>query len=326
MELLSGIGFGEMEQAAIRDGFGKGLLEVGASNLDIVALTADLAESTRVQQFAQEYPERFFEVGVAEQNLIGVAAGMAHEGLVPFAASYAVFSPGRSWDQIRVSVAYSKANVKIVGSHAGLSVGADGATHQALEDVAIMRVLPNMVVVVPCDAEEARKATLAIAKHRGPCYLRLGREKVPTITSTETPFELGKALVLTKGNDVTIVANGPLVFTALQAAKKLQDSIKVRVINLHTVKPLDHKAILDAAEDTGAIVTAEDHQVDGGMGSAVAELVSQFHPVPVVRLGVKDSFGESGTVKELMDHFALNVDSLCEAVKKAVGMKAKNAR
>ncbi|QQG50372.1 MAG: transketolase family protein [Candidatus Berkelbacteria bacterium] len=326
MQLLNGVGVGELEQAAIRDGFGEALLQLGKHNESIVALTADLTESTRVQQFAKSFPERFFEIGVAEQNLIGIAAGLSHEGFIPFAASYAVFSPGRTWDQIRVSVCYSKNNVKIIGSHAGLSVGADGATHQALEDVAIMRVLPNMVVVVPCDATEAHKATLAIAKHKGPCYLRLGREKVPTITSEETPFELGKAITITKGSDVTIVANGPLVFNALQAAHQLEGTYSVRVVNLHTVKPLDHKTILDAAEETGAIVTAEDHQIDGGMGSAVAELVSQFNPVPVVRVGVKDSFGESGSVKELMDHFGLNVEAICDAVKKAITLKGKNAR
>ncbi len=324
MKLLHGLSYGPLEERAIRDGFGDGMVELGRKNDQVVALTADLCESTRLDRFAAAYPDRFFEVGVAEQNMIGIAAGLAHEGFVPFAASYAIFSPGRTLDQIRLSVCYSKTNVKIVGSHAGLSVGPDGATHQALEDVAIMRTLPNMTVVVPADAIEAKKATQALALLKGPAYLRLGRDKVPTLTTDRTPFEIGQALALTHGSDVTVIANGPLVFPAVQAAHQLDGQISVRVINLHTVKPLDHVAILAAARETGAIVTAEDHQVYGGLGSAVAEFVSLHHPVPVVPVGVKDQFGESGTAGELMERFGLTTDAIIEAIK--VAMARRDAR
>jgi len=324
MNFLHGIATGTFEETAIRDGFGHGLLELADANPKVVALTADLAESTRVQDFAEKYPERFFDVGVAEQNLIGIAAGLAHEGFIPFATSYAAFSPGRTWDQIRVSVAYSGANVKIIGCHAGLSVGRDGATHQALEDVALMRVVPNLTVVVPCDAEEARKATLALGKHVGPAYLRLGREKVPTLTSKKTPFVLGKALTIAPGSDVTVIANGPLVFQAMKAAQQMQSKYSLRVINLHTVKPLDQEVIIDAAKETGAIVTAEDHQAAGGLGSAVSELVAKTCPVPVIRVGVQDSFGESGSVDELMEHYGLTTEKIIKAVEAAI--KLKHAR
>lgn len=326
MELLHGLGTGQLEEIAIRDGFGDGLLELGEKNKLVVALTADLAESTRVHKFAKAFPERFFEVGVAEQNLIGVAAGLAHTGLIPFATSYAVFSPGRSWDQLRVSVCYAEANVKVVSSHSGLSVGPDGATHQSLEDIAITRVLPNMTVIVPCDAVEARKATIALAAHRGPAYLRLGREKSPVITQEQTPFKLGKAVTLTRGNDLTIVANGPMVFVALQAARMLEkDALKARVINMHTVKPLDNQVLLDAANETGAIVTIEDHQIAGGLGSAVSELLSEHHPVPIVRLGVQDKFGESGTAAELMQHFGLTKEAVVDSSKRLLKLKGQNA-
>jgi len=324
MKLLHGLSYGPLEERAIRDGFGDGMVELGKKNENVVALAADLTESTRLERFAESYPDRFFEVGVAEQNMVGIAAGLAREGLVPFAASYAVFSPGRTLDQIRLSVCYSKNNVKIVGSHAGLSVGADGATHQALEDVAVMRTLPNMLVVVPCDAIEAKKATLALAAHHGPAYLRLGREKVPTLTTTTTPFELGKCLSLTHGDDVTVIANGPLVFLAVQAAHQLEGKVSVRVLNFHTVKPLDHTALLSAARETGAIVTAEDHQVAGGLGSAVAEFTSLHHPVPVVPIGVKDQFGESGTPAELMERFGLTTAAIVEAIK--IAMEKRDAR
>jgi transketolase len=324
MKLLHNLSYGPLEERAIRDGFGDGMVELGKKEPRVVALSADLTESTRLDRFAENHPGRFFEVGVAEQNMIGIAAGLAHEGLVPFATSYAVFSPGRTLDQIRLAVCYSKTNVKIVGSHAGLSVGPDGATHQALEDVAIMRCLPNMIVVVPCDAQEARKATLALAAHHGPAYLRLGREKVPTITAERTPFELGKALTLTHGTDVTIIANGPLVFPAIQVAHQLEGQVSIRVINLHTVKPLDHIALLSAARETGAIVTAEDHQITGGLGSAVAEFLSSHHPVPVIPVGVTDQFGESGTAAELMERFNLTTDAIMAAVK--VAMEKRDAR
>ncbi|HSX41963.1 MAG TPA: transketolase C-terminal domain-containing protein [Candidatus Saccharimonadales bacterium] len=311
-------------EVATRDGFGQGLLELGKNNQNVVALTADLTESTRVEAFAKAYPERFIEVGVAEQNMAGIAAGLALGGKIPFMASYAVFSPGRNWDQIRVSICYSDLNVKIVGAHAGLTVGPDGATHQALEDIAITRVLPNMTVIVPADSIEARKATLALANHIGPAYLRLGRSKVSVITSEKTPFEIGKALKLTAGDDVTIFACGVMVATALKAAKQLDGKVSVAVINLHTIKPIDSTAIIESAKATGAIVTAEEHQVAGGMGSAVAEVVAAHHPVPIEFVGVRDTFGESGEPDELLEHYKLGVDDVLAAVEKV--MRRKNAR
>jgi transketolase len=324
MKLLHNLSYGPLDERAIRDGFGDGMVELGKRDPRVVALTADLTESTRLDRFAEAYPDRFFEIGVAEQNMIGVAAGLAHEGFTPFAASYAVFSPGRTLDQIRLSVSYSNNNVKIVGSHAGLSVGPDGATHQALEDVALMRTLPGMTVVVPCDANEAKKATLALAAHRGPAYLRLGREKVATLTTERTPFEIGKALSLTHGTDVTVIANGPMVFPAVQAAHELDGKYSVRVLNFHTVKPLDHVALLSAARETGAIVTAEDHQIYGGLGSAVAEFVSAHHPVPVIPVGMRDMFGESGSAQELMQRFHLTSAAIVEAIIQAI--KVRDAR
>jgi transketolase len=310
---------------APRDGFGEGLVELGKHNQDVVALTADLVESTRVQAFAEAYPERFIEVGVAEQNMAGIAAGLSFTGKVPFFASYAVFSPGRNWDQIRVSICYSKANVKIVGAHAGISVGPDGATHQALEDIAITRVLPNMTVVVPTDSIEAKKATIAIAKHIGPCYIRFGREKTPVITTKETPFHLGKALHILNGDDVMIIANGQMVARALLAAKKLENRLSVGVMNMHTVKPLDQNAVIAAAKDIGAIVVAEEHQINGGLGGAIAEVLAEHCPVPMARVGINDTFGESGEPNILMEHYGLGVDDIVKAVEKVVERK-KDAR
>ncbi|MEZ4180527.1 MAG: transketolase family protein [Candidatus Doudnabacteria bacterium] len=313
------LGTQDIEQAATRDGFGTGLVELGAKDDNVVALTADLAESTRILPFAQKFPERFVELGVAEQNMIGVAAGMALAGKIPFAASYATFSPGRSWDQVRVSVCYSQANVKVVGAHTGVSVGPDGATHQALEDIAITRVLPNLVVVQPCDSIEAHKATLAIGIHKGPAYLRLTREKTPVITSESSPFVLGKANILKDGSDVAIIACGPLVYNALQAAVQLEEQgINAMVVNNHTIKPLDQKTIRAAAQKTGAIVTVEEHQIAGGMGSAVAEFLAQEHPVPIEFIGMPDSFGESGQPEELMAKYGMDVDSIIKAAKNAI--------
>lgn len=303
-------------QVATRDGFGQGLLEAGKMFKEVVALCADLTESTRVEAFATAFPDRYVQVGVAEQNLAGVAAGLALGGKVPFAASFGVFNPGRNWDQIRVSICYSNLNVKIVGSHTGFSDGQDGATHQALEDIAITRVLPNMTVVVPADSIEARKATVALAKHAGPAYLRLARAKTPVITTEKTPFEIGKAQALTPGDDVTIIACGVMVGRALEAAKKLEGKLSIRVINLHTVKPIDADAIINAARQTGAIVTAEEHQRAGGMGAAVAEVLAAHQPVPVEFVGVHDSFGESGDPDELLLHYQLGVDDIIEAVEK----------
>lgn len=311
-------------QAPTRDGFGAGLLALGKSNQEVVALCGDLVESVRMDSFAAAYPERYIEMGVAEQNMAGVAAGLALSGKIPFMASYAVFSPGRNWDQIRVSICYSKANVKIVGAHAGISVGPDGATHQALEDIAITRVLPNMTVVVPTDSVEAEKATIAIAKHIGPSYIRLGRSKTPVITKPETPFTLGKAQPILAGSDVTIIACGQMVARALLAAKKLEDKLSVGVINLHTIKPIDVEAVVAAAKQTGAIVTAEEHQIAAGLGGAVAEVLAEHHPVPLIRVGIKDRFGDSGDPNVLMDHFGLSVDDIISAAQKVVAKK--NAR
>ncbi|MEK9167413.1 MAG: transketolase family protein [Patescibacteria group bacterium] len=323
MKYLVPLHHDSFEEIPPRDGFGQGLLELGKTNPDVVALCGDLVESIRVQAFAEAYPERYFEMGVAEQNMAGVAAGLALSGKIPFISSYAVFSPGRNWDQIRVAICYSKANVKIVGAHAGISVGPDGATHQALEDVAITRVLPNMIVVVPTDSIEARKATIAISKHVGPSYIRFGREKTPVITKEDTPFELGRALHIVAGEDVTIIANGQMVYRAMMAAKELEGKISVAVINMHTVKPIDAKAIIDAAKETGAIVTAEEHQIIGGLGSAVAEVLADHHPVPMERIGILDTFGESGQPNELMEHYHLGISDVVHAVERV--LRGKNA-
>lgn len=297
-----------------RDGFSNGLVEAARGNKDIVVLTGDLTDSVKVRLFEKMYPERFIQVGIAEQNMIGIAAGLALSGKIPFAASYAVFSPGRSWDQIRVSVCFQQANVKIVGTHAGLNVGPDGSTAQALEDIAMMRSLPHMTVIVPCDAEQARLATLAAAKHKGPVYLRLTREPSPEISITE-PFEIGKAQVLTRGRDITIVACGPILDEALKAAAELEkDGILVEVINMHTIKPLDTGTLETSVRKTKHVVTVEEHQIYGGLGSAVAEALSQTYPVPVEMIAVKDTFGESGKAQELLEKYGLTHPHIVRAV------------
>jgi transketolase len=304
-------------QKPTRDGFGIGLVEAAKADERIVALSADLKESTRVEEFAKQFPERFVEMGVAEQNLATVASGLANYGKIPFITSYATFSPGRNLEQIRTTIAINNVPVKIIGCHAGISVGPDGATHQALEDVVIMRAMPNMTVVVPCDMEEARKATLAIAQTGKPAYLRLGRAAVPTLTTTETPFELGKAMTVfeTENPDVGIVACGALVATAIAAAQELgQQGINATVINLATIKPLDREALLSLAKNTGAIVTAEEHQIAGGMGSAVAECLAEEYPVPMEFIGVRDQFGQSGKPEELMRHYHMDAESVTIAV------------
>ena len=307
---------------ATRDGFGEALLELGKKNKKVVVLTADLAESTRVLEFAKKFPNRFFEVGVAEQNLVTVASGLAAAGKVPFATSYAVFSPGRNWEQIRTTICYNNRPVVIVGSHTGLTVGADGATHQALEDIAMMRVLPNMVVVNPCDAIEAKKATLALAKLRKPAYLRLAREKSSVLTTEKDPFELGKARIMRKGTDVTIAATGPILATALYAAFKLQKrGISCEVINFHTIKPLDTKTLLASAKRTGAVVTLEEHQKAGGFGSAIAEVLSQNLPLPLEVMGVNDVFGESGKPEELLAKHGLDAEGIIKTVAKVLKRK-----
>ncbi len=311
-----------IEQLPTRNGYGDALLELGETNKDVVVLTGDLAESTRVIAFAKKYPSRFIECGVAEQNMTGIAAGLALSGKIPFVSSYAVFSPGRAWDQVRVSVCINNANVKIAGAHTGVSVGPDGATHQALEDIAIMRVLPNMVVVVPCDYEESRKATFAGAAHKGPYYFRFAREKTPCITTAATPFAIGKAEIFRKGTDVSIIACGPLVYQALVAAQELsKQGIQCEVINNHTVKPLDAKTLLASVRKTRCAITVEEHQVMAGMGSAVCELLSNTFPVPVEMIGMPDSFGESGTPTELLDKYGMSVKAIKTAIKKVLKRK-----
>lgn len=314
----------DIETKPSRDGFGEGLVIAGEENPNVVALCADLTESTRMQGFKDKFPDRFIEVGVAEQNLVTVASGMAHVGKIPFSSSYATFSPGRNWEQIRTTICYNNQPVKIVGSHTGLSVGPDGATHQALEDIALMRVLPNMVVVCPADSIEAKKATIALARDPRPAYIRLSREKIPVITTENTPFEIGKAQVLYEGKDATVIAIGQMVYLALQAAEELKKhNISVRVINCHTIKPLDTKTILKAAEETGAIVTVEEHQIAGGLGGAIAELISQHFPIPLKLMGIKDRFGESGAPDELLEKFGLTKEEIIKAVTYIIRMKSK---
>ena len=314
----------DIEQIPSRNGFGEGLVLAADADKNVVGLCADLTESTRIEPFAKKFPERFIEIGVAEQNLATVAAGMALAGKIPFISSYATFSPGRNWEQIRTTICYNNVPVKIIGSHAGLSVGPDGATHQALEDMAIMRALPNMIVISPADSIEAKKATLAIARIPKPAYMRLSRDKVPQITTEQTPFEIGKAEVYYEGKDVTVIATGQMVYRALLAAEELKlHKISVRVINCHTIKPLDSETILKAAEETGAIVTAEEHQVTGGLGGAVAELLSQKYPVPMKIIGVEDRFGESGEPNELLKKFGLTKEAIIKAITSVLRMKGK---
>ncbi len=306
-----------------RKGYGEGLVEAGKKNKDVVVLCADLTESTYSNYFQKEFPERFVEVGVAEQNMASLAAGMALAGKVPFISSYAAFSPGRNNEQIRTTIALNDVNVKIGGAHGGLSVGPDGATHQALEDIALMRVLPNMRVIVPCDALEAKKATMAAAEIQGPVYLRFAREATPVMTTEATPFAFGKAEVFWEGKDATIIAAGPVLYEALVAARMLEkEGISVEVLNCHTVKPLDADTIVSSAKKTGAVVTVEEHQVAGGLGGGVAELLSRLYPVPMEFIGVHDKFGESGTPQELWEAFGLTHAHIMEAVKKAIRRKA----
>ena len=305
-----------------RDGYGYGLLELGAANPDVLVLDADLAKSTRSDWFAAKYPERFFDIGISEQDMIGTAAGLALGGKIPFATTYGVFVAGRAWDQIRTTVCYSELNVKIAGAHGGISAGGDGATHQALEDIALMRVLPNMKVLVPCDAIEAKKATVAAGTVLGPCFLRFAREATPVFTAEDDFFEIGIANVLKPGTDATIIAAGPIVYEALLAHEQLAaEGISLRVINMHTIKPLDEAAILAAAQETGAIVTAEEAQVYGGLGGAVAEVLARKCPTPVEMVGIEDSFLECGTPEELAVKYGLTAKDLIRAVKKVMARK-----
>jgi len=324
---------------ATRDGYGEGLILAGKEDKNVVALCADLTDSTRVAMFQKEFPERFIEVGIGEQNMASIAAGLAVCGKVPFISTYAVFCPGRNWDQVRVNICYNNANVKLSGAHSGVSVGPDGATHQALEDIAITRCLPNVIVLAPCDAIETRKATYASAKIYGPVYLRFAREKTAVITTEETLFEIGKAEILwdsslggaTSDSEVApptsmpqaaIIACGPLTYKSLIAAKELEEEgIHTMVINNHTIKPMDEKTVIEAAKKCGAVVSVEDHQIMGGMGSAVAEVLSKNYPVPQEFIGMPNSFGESGEPEELLEKYGMSVHAIKDAVKKVIKRK-----
>jgi len=316
------IGTAEIEQVPTRNGYGEGLVEIGEKDERIVVLTADLADSTRVAAFQKKFPKRFFDVGVAEQNLMGIAAGLALEGKIPFVSSYATFSPGRSWDQLRVSVAYSQTNVKVAGAHTGVSVGPDGATHQALEDIAITRVLPGLTVLVPADYQQTKKATIAAAQFNGPVYFRMTREKTPVFTTPETPFEIGKAQVLRDGKDVAVIGCGPVLYNALLAAQELEkEGVSVMVVNNHTIKPIDAATIVTAAQKCGCVVTLEEHQVMAGAGSAVCEVLAKNYPVPVEMVGMQDTFGESGEPDELIEKYGMGKSAVINAIKKVIKRK-----
>lgn len=319
----------KINQKPTRDGYGDGLVIAGSENPNIVVLCADLTESTRSLPFAQKFPERFVEMGVAEQNMAAVAAGMGVSGKCVFIASYAMFSPGRNWEQIRTTICYNDSNVKIAGAHSGLSVGPDGATHQAIEDMAITRVIPNMKVIAPCDMIETKKATIAVTKFYGPAYLRFAREKSPVFTTEETPFEIGRAEIFWEPKEglkpeVAIVGCGPLVYKALVAAKEFEgEGIGAIVVNNHSIKPIDEKTIVEVAQRCGAVVTVEEHQLFCGMGSAVSEVLAQKYPVPIEFVAVADQFGQSGQPEELLEHYGLGVKDIKERVKKVI--KRKNS-
>lgn len=323
MQLKTNI-FDNPDSAATRDGFGKGLVEAADADPNVIALSADLTESTRVEEFKAKYPARFVEVGVAEQNLASLASGFAAYGKVPYVTSYAAFNPGRNNEQIRTTISLNRQHVIICGMHAGVSVGPDGATHQALEDMALMRVQPHMTVISPCDSEEARKATIAAAACSGPVYMRFGREKTPVMTTPETPFEIGKAQVFLHADNpqAVIFATGSLLYNALDAAKSLGDSgVGVTVVNVATIKPLDRETILEETKKAGAAVTVEEHQIAGGLGSAIAELLASDFPVPVEFIGVHDQFGQSGTPNELIAHYGMDTPHIIAAVQKIISRK-----
>lgn len=316
----------DVPMAPTRDGFGKGSIEAGKKDERVVALSADLSESVRADWFQKEFPERYIEVGVAEQNLATVAAGLANYGKIPFLTSYAAFSPGRNYEQIRTTIALNNVPAKVCGMHAGVQTGPDGATHEMLEDVSLMRALPNMIVVVPGDAEEGRKATYAAAFNGKPTYLRFGREKMPVFTTAETPFEIGKAYYLWKPKlatyDVTIIGCGSLLYEALKAARQLEsEGIPVSVVNSHTVKPLDEATILEAATEAGAVVTVEEQVVNGALGGAVAECLARTRPTPIEFIGMHDVFGQSGTAWDLIKHYKMDAPAIVAAVKKVKGRK-----
>lgn len=318
--------FDKPAMASTREGFGKGVVEAGTADERVVVLTADLAESTQAHHFQKAFPSRFIQCGVAEQNMATVAAGMALYGKIPFFTSYAAFSPGRNWEQIRTTIGINNIHAIVCGMHAGVSVGPDGATHQALEDMALMRSIPHFTVISACDAEEGRKATIAAAKLGKPVYMRWGRDKTPVMTTPDTPFEIGEANVMWKPTSqtcgVAIFATGHLVYQALLAARQLEaEGVVVSVTNVHTIKPLDRDTILREARAAGAVVTVEEHQIAGGFGSAVAELLAQEYPLPVEFIGVHDKFGQSGEPKELMEHYHMGTSHMIEAVKKAISRK-----
>lgn len=305
----------DVEMISTRDGFGQGLVELGEKNEQIVVLCADLTDSTKTSPFRERFPERFIQVGIAEQNMANIAVGLSLQGKIPFLATYAVFSPGRNWDQIRISGCYNRSNVKYAGAHSGISVGPDGATHQALEDIALTRVLPRMTVLVPCDAEETRKVTLAAAGINGPVYFRYARAASAAFTTEQTPFKIGRAQVFRDGDDVAIIGAGPIVHAALLAADRLvEKNISCRVINSPSIKPLDGETIERAARECKAIVTCEEHQVTGGLGGAIAEHTSKTYPVPISFIGMQDSFGESGQPQELLKKYKMDADAIQEAV------------
>lgn len=315
----------EMVSLPSRNGYGEGLLEAGKRDERVVALAADLTESTRTLPFAEAFPDRFIQMGITEQNMASVASGMSAMGKIPFIASYAMFSPGRNWEQIRTTIAYNDSNVKIIGAHAGVSVGPDGATHQAIEDIALMRVIPNMIVIAPADVHEARKATLAAAKHDGPVYIRVGRSDTPVVTTPESPFEIGKAEIFYQGraeaeNKIGIIVTGTLLFNALKAAKELEKEgqMGVTVLHLPTIKPLDKAAVLKLAESSQAIITVEEHQKYGGLGGAIAEYLSEVLPTKIIRIGVDDQFGQSGEPDELIAHYGMDVRAIIEAGRKVL--------
>ncbi|MFN4764413.1 transketolase family protein [Gillisia sp. Q332] len=305
-----------------RSGFGEGLAELGKTNENVVALCADLTGSLKMDEFKKNHPERFFQIGIAEANMIGIAAGMTIGGKIPFTGTFANFSTGRVYDQIRQSVAYSDKNVKICASHAGLTLGEDGATHQILEDIGLMKMLPGMTVINTCDFNQTKAATIAIAEHHGPVYLRFGRPKVANFTAADQKFEIGKAVNLTKGKDVTIIATGHLVWEALQAAEQLEEKgISAEVINIHTIKPLDEAAILQSVKKTGCVVTAEEHNFLGGLGESVARTLTMNHPTPQEFVATQDTFGESGTPELLMEKYGLNAEAIVKASEKVIGRK-----
>ncbi len=310
------------EKKDTRSGFGNALLELGKTNKNIVALTADLAGSLKMNAFAEAFPERFFDVGIQEANMMGMAAGLTLEGKIPFAGTFAEFASGRVYDQVRQSIAYSEKNVKIAASHSGLTVGEDGATHQALEDIGMMKMLPGMTVINTCDYNQTYQATLAVARYKGPVYLRFGRPKVPNFTPSDMPFEIGKAWLMRKGTDVTLIATGHLVWEAVEATEKLEaDGISVELINIHTIKPLDQASVLNSVKKTGAVVTAEEHNRLGGLGESIAGLLAKHYPVPQEFVAVDDRFGESGEGFELMKKFGLDAEGIYKAVKKVLERK-----